>query len=364
METKTTKEEELKALIEQALKEPKDTTTKKGKTLRFTERELNYIEFLKAVLPPEYMASTDSDILRLTLLAYAFEEWQELLKEPKENYDLLKDWIEKGIAFRPYDVLDRKTVLGLSREFADLELHYEKAKAESEKRLAQLEREEKEQAEIIREESKVKTPELEELQSEIERLKKENTKLRNALQDSEETQAQAHESEVEVIILYDSDTQELIENVDVDAQTESALYSEALTEITKHKGYTFDPDEVKALIKKHLKDGTMEIPLTPLEKTSFTAEDFLDRELEEGDDEKPLITFAMVHDDGAREVVEVRADYTDEELEGIDKVELFATEIEILEQSTDYDFRFTAGDKIRARKYEYYSGEVFDLYIK
>lgn len=364
METKTPKEEELKALIEQALKAPKDTSTKKGKTLRFTERELGYIDFLKDTLPPEYMATSDSDILRLTLLAYTYEEWRSLLDEPEENYELLKAWIEKGIAFRPYDVLNRREVLGLSKEFADLELHYERAKTESEKRLKQLEKEEKEQAEIIKEESKVKTPEVEELQDEIERLNKENEKLRNALQDSEEMQDRASESEVEVIILYDTESQEVIENVDVDAQTENGLYSEILTEITKHKNYTFDSKEVKAIIKENLKEGTLEIPLAPLEKTSFTAEDFLEREFEEGDDEAPLITFGIIHDGDAREVIEVRADYVDEELEDFDKAQLFATEIKILEQSTDYEFRFTAGDKIRARKYRYYSGEVFDLHIK
>ena len=358
------KKEELKALIEEALKDTKNSDTKKGKTLRFTEKELEYIEFLKDVLPPEYMASTDSDILRLALLAYTYEEWRSLLDEPEENYTILKSWIEKGIAFRPYDVLDRKKVLGLSKEFADLELHYEQAKSESEKRLKQLEREEKEQAEIIKEESKVKVPEVQDLQEEIERLQKENNKLRSALQDTEETQARASQSEVEVIILYDSATQELIENVDVNAETEHGLYSEILTEIMKHKNYTFDKQEVKALIKENLKEGVVEIPLTPLEKTTFTAEDFLERGLEEGDDETPLITFAFVHKDGHREVVGVRADYTPEELEEFDKAELFGTEIEILEQGTDYTFRFTAGDKIRARKYEYYSGELFDLFIK
>lgn len=374
-----TKEEELKSLIEQALKEHKNSNTKKGKTLRFTEKELSYIDFLKDVLPPEYMATSDSDVLRLTLLAYTFEEWQSLLEEPEENYEVLKSWIEKGVAFRPYDVLNRRQVLGLSKEFADLELHYEQAKAESEKRLERLEKEEKEQAEIIKEESKVKTPEVQDLQTEIERLRKENSKLRNALQDSEHKQAKVNESEVEVIILYDTETKEVIENVDVDATTGHGLYNQVLTEITKHKGYTFNSQEVKAFIKENLKQGTLEIPLMPLEKTSFSADDFIEREPEEeGDDETTFITFGLIYDVGKEpekkqgektpdETYGIDGDFTYEELEkleGSEVLDIFEKAITIVEEDYNITLRFADADKYRARKYNFYSGEVFNIFVK
>lgn len=371
-----TKEEELKSLIEQALKAHKNSNTKKGKTLRFTEKELSYIDFLKDVLPPEYMATSDSDVLRLTLLAYTFEEWQSLLEEPEENYEVLKEWVEKGVAFRPYDVLNRRQVLALSKEFADLELHYEQAKAESEKRLERLEKEEKEQAEIIKEESKVKTPEVQDLQSEIERLRKENSKLRNALQDSEHKQAKANESEVEVIILYDSETKELIENVDVDATTGHGLYNQALTEITKHKGYTFNAEEVKAFIRENLKQGTLEIPLVPLEKTSFSAEDFLEQEPEEeGDDETPLITFGIIYNVGKEpekkqgektpdDFYRITSDYTYEQSKKLDVLGTFERTIAMVEKGLGITLRFGPGDKARARNYNFYSGEVFNVFVK
>ena len=126
-----------------------------------------------------------------------------------------------------------------------------------------------------------------------------------------------------------------------------------------------------------MKQGTLETPLVPLEKTSFSADDFIEREPEEekGDDETPLITFGIIYNVGKEpekkqgektpdDFYRITSDYTYEQSKKLDILGTFERTIAMVEKRLDITLRFADADKYRARKYNFYSGEVFNVFVK